>query len=350
MSDSSSKRFFFYLSHPAHVHFFQAIIHRLASEHHKVFVAIRKKDITMELAEKCGLMPFVISKINPGKNLFGLGVELMITVLRFCVIVLKHDIHLSLAIGGESISLVKVLTARPCLAFTDTEHAIASNIFSFHLATKVYVPSCFFGKCTRNTVKYEGVHELAYLHPDIFQPDEKVLIKYGLTPGENFFVVRFVSWKAAHDIGQKGLSEEGKKQVLSFLLKKGKVLLSVEGRPEEWMKPYQVHFEIEDIHHLLYYAAGYVGEGATMATEAAILGTPSVFVNSLKMGSTNELSEKYNLMQLCENDQQVLDTIFGWKDIPVLKKQWADKRQSYLSSKINTQQFVLDQIKTHVSL
>jgi hypothetical protein len=54
----------------------------------------------------------------------------------------------------------------------------------------------------------------------------------------------------------------------------------------------------EKIHDLLYYASLYVGEGATMATEAGLLGTPAVYVSSLvgTMGNYEELA-RYGLVE-----------------------------------------------------
>jgi hypothetical protein len=54
----------------------------------------------------------------------------------------------------------------------------------------------------------------------------------------------------------------------------------------------------EKIHDLLYYASLYVGEGATMATEAGLLGTPSVYVSSLvgTMGNYEALA-RYGLVE-----------------------------------------------------
>ena len=40
----------------------------------------------------------------------------------------------------------------------------------------------------------------------------------------------------------------------------------------------------------------YIGEGGTMASEAAVLGIPSIFVNSLELGYLNELEKKYGLV------------------------------------------------------
>ena len=50
------------------------------------------------------------------------------------------------------------------------------------------------------------------------------------------------------------------------------------------------------MHDLLYYATMYIGEGATMASEAAILGTPSIYINTLRLSYTDEEEAKYDLL------------------------------------------------------
>jgi predicted glycosyltransferase len=64
----------------------------------------------------------------------------------------------------------------------------------------------------------------------------------------------------------------------------------------------------EKIHDLLYYASLYVGEGATMATEAGLLGTPSVYVSSLvgTMGNYDELA-RYGLVEAHQVANSAMD-------------------------------------------
>tara|TARA_B100000315_G_C14584869_1_gene592441 strand:+ start:2797 stop:2976 length:180 start_codon:yes stop_codon:yes gene_type:complete len=49
------------------------------------------------------------------------------------------------------------------------------------------------------------------------------------------------------------------------------------------------------MHDVLYYATLYIGEGATMASECAMLVTHAIYVNSLTAG-TLEKQEEYGLI------------------------------------------------------
>ncbi len=66
--------------------------------------------------------------------------------------------------------------------------------------------------------------ETFYLHPKYFTPDEKVLHKIGLTRGEPYFLMRFVSFAAGHDIGESGIDDHSKIELARIPLKKGKAL------------------------------------------------------------------------------------------------------------------------------
>jgi len=51
------------------------------------------------------------------------------------------------------------------------------------------------------------------------------------------------------------------------------------------------------MHSLLYYATMFIGDSQTMTSEAAMLGTPSLKLNSFagKLSVPNELEQKYQL-------------------------------------------------------
>ena len=58
------------------------------------------------------------------------------------------------------------------------------------------------------------------------------------------------------------------------------------------LKQYQLSINPIEIHDVLSFADLFIGEGATMASESAIMGTPSIYVNSLTAGTTLEDQEK----------------------------------------------------------
>ena len=57
----------------------------------------------------------------------------------------------------------------------------------------------------------------------------------------------------------------------------------------------------------------YIGEGATMASEAAILGTPSVYLNELKLGYLEELSIEYKIVFLPKKYSEIFMEALTYK-------------------------------------
>jgi len=184
---------------------------------------------------------------------------------------------------------------RPCIGLDDTEHAKLAHMLYMPFVTTLLTPECYGLDVGRKQVRYAGYHELAYLHPRYFTPDPSVLASEELAEGERFSVVRFVSFEAAHDVGQGGFSREGRLRLVRKLSKHGRVLVSAEKGIDPELADYAFRAPLHLMHHFLYYASVCVTEGATMASECAVLGTPAVYVNTLSAGTLNEQQERCGL-------------------------------------------------------
>lgn len=119
--------------------------------------------------------------------------------------------------------------------------------------------------------------EWAYLNPRTFVPRVEVLEKYGVKPKEYMFL-REVSVGTINYAGQESGAILGIKDMIPNGMK---VLFSLEEKkrrneyPAEWIL---LQEPIEDIHSLIYYSAGLVSSGDSMAREAALLGVPAYYL------------------------------------------------------------------------
>ncbi|MBN2469942.1 MAG: hypothetical protein JXN59_04380, partial [Anaerolineae bacterium] len=172
------------------------------------------------------------------------------------------------------------------------------------------------------------------LHPDEFTPDAAVLNELGLGD-QPYFIVRFVSWGATHDVGEHGFTLNGKYELIKALSQHGRVLLSVEGEMPPEIRPFATPFPPEKIHDLLAFATMYVGEGGTMLTEAALLGTPAILVSSLRAGNWDDLGGNYDLLYVYSNEQEALVKVQELLAMPELKATWQKRRARLLQDKIN---------------
>jgi predicted glycosyltransferase len=126
------------------------------------------------------------------------------------------------------------------------------------------------------------------------------------------------------------------------------VFITSEGPLEREFEKYRIGVPPEKIHHLLYYATSYVGEGATMAVESAILGTPSIYISTLAgtMGNFSELEKKYGLIFNYSDSESALAKIIELLNDPELKKTWSLKRAALLKDKVDVTEFMVKLIES----
>ena len=138
--------------------------------------------------------------------------------------------------------------------------------------------------------------EWAYLNPRTFVPNVKVLEKYGVKPKEYMFL-REVSVGTINYAGQASGAILGIKDMIPMDMR---VLFSLEEKkrrdeyPADWIL---LQEPIEDIHSLIYYAAGLVSSGDSMAREAALLGVPSYYLGIRYSMPANAAASKVASLQ-----------------------------------------------------
>lgn len=323
------------ISHPAHVHFFRNAISMWHEHGHLVRVVARDKDITCHLLRRFDIPHKVLSKARTG--LLGWAGEMLVHMALLLPTVLTFRPDVMLQIGGVFIGPVGWLTRMPAWAFTDTENATLSNFMAFPFVDRIFTPQCYNLNHGSKHLRYPGFHELAYLHPHRFMPDPSVLVPFRLKPGDPFFIVRFVAWQSAHDMGERGFTLANKIKLVSELARHGRVFVSSEAPLPDPLKPYASRIPVEQIHHFIAHATLVVGESATMASEAAVLGTPSIFVSPTGRGYTDVQECGYGLVfNFKDTDQaKALDMVKELIAISYPKDHWQKKRQRLLENNID---------------
>lgn len=329
--------------HPGHVHFFRNFIMRMEKIGHDILVTARDKEMTLELLEHYKIPYKLISKQNKGVRL---GTELISRTLKLIAIAARFNPDCYMGIMGPSISIVGFLTGKPSYVFYDTEHAKITNIYVFKLSEKVITPQCYQDNVGLKQVRYNGYQELAYLHRNHFHPQPGFLNKYALE-GKRLFVLRFVSWAASHDIGHLGLSYELKRKLVKLLSSEGKLIITSEAQLPSEFEKYRNRIPPNEIHDLLYYADLYIGEGATMASEAAILGTFAVYVNTLVTGTIEDqqksgLLKHFNPKTLKENGTEVYRYVKILIESKNLKNEAVFLHRKFLQGKIDVTEWTIN--------
>lgn len=327
------------MMHPKHVYMFKNFIDKMEKKGHTVEILSIEKDITELLLKKFQL-PFTHIGDNPPSFLGKIAHIPIWTyrTLRFSMCC-KPDIFIGQAF--PHFAYVSAIQKKPYIIFEDTEISHALQAVTFPFASTIVTPSCFRKDLGKKQQSFEGYFELAYLHPNSFTPDPKILNELGLTPEDPYIIVRFVSWQATHDVGQRGIQD--KPGMVHALEKYGRVIITSEGPLPEELENYRIRISPEKLHDLLSFAVLYIGEGGTIATEAAVLGTPSIYISSLvgSLGNFIELETKYHLMESFNNSDDALKRAIAILQDPESKEKWRENRERMLKQTIDFTGFMV---------
>ena len=338
-------RIIFGVSHPKQVHIRKNIVRNLIKRGHDVQILAIDKDITLYLLNIYGMGYEVYGRHQrdiPGKafNITACTYKALTIARQF-----KPDI---LVAGNPYLAYVSKILRRSHIMLTDTEHAALSFLLTYPFTDVVCTPSCFKRKINpRKHVSYNGYGELAYLHPNYFKPDPSVLDDLGLSKDDRFIILRFVAWQASHDVGQYGISPAMRMEYVLKLEKYAKVFIVAEEKQKKEFEKYKLKILPEKFHSLLNYAQLYIGEGGSTATEAAILGTPSIHVSSTAKycGNFEDLHKNYKLIYTFSDDRQALEKAMEILEDPDSKRKWRQRREKMLKEKIDVTAFMTDFIE-----
>jgi len=337
------------ICHPKDVHFWKYIINNLENDGHAVKILAWDKDVTLYLLNAYGFNYELIGKNH--KNLIGKLYDMLKSDLKVSKIAerFRPDIFIH---GDPYLAHVSKVFGKLHIDYCDTEHAKLVHLSTFPFSDAVVTPSCFKKKINpKKHITFNGYSELAYLHPNYFKPDPSGLDDLGLSKDNKFkfIILRFVSWGASHDIGQHGFTN--KEDLVRKIEEYGRVFITSEQKLSKRLEKYRITIPPEKIHDLLYYAKMYIGEGATMASEAAVLGTPAIYVNTLRLGYLDEQEEKYGLVYNFSDPKTAQEEAFR-KAVELLedknlRRRWQKKRERLLNEKIDVAKFMTELIENY---
>lgn len=331
------------LGHPAQVHQFKYTIKNFIGKGHKVKICIKEKEgIVSRLLELYGLKYESIGKNVP--SLLNKGITLPHKDIKLFQIAYKFKPDIFVSIASPYSGIVSKLFKKPHVTFTDTEDAKLINALAFPFASVILTPNCFKANVPLNKhIVYDGYHELAYLHPNWFKPDSSVLNNLDLTKDDKFIIVRFSSWDATHDIGQRGFkSMEERINFIKTLEKYGKIFVISEILLPKSLEKNRLTISPEKIHDLLYYATMDIGGGATLASEAGVLGIPWIWISAGEMrGYLDDQEKNYGLGYSTKTPNQALERAIELLEDPNLKQRWRKKRGKLLKDKIDVTAFMI---------
>jgi predicted glycosyltransferase len=322
------------IGHPGHVHLFRPFAEEMIEKGNEILFTCRQKEFEVELLEAANFKFISFgkhfkSKVGKIWGLFKFDLKMIFISFRF-----KPDIFFSH--GSIYAAHASFFINKPHISMDDSGNMEQIKLY-LPFTKAVLTPNELPQKLGKKQIRYHSYHEVAYLSPKYFTPNKKIIESLDVLPDEEYALIRFVSWNATHDIGQGGLRMVSKEKIVDFLSSKMKVFISSEGEVPEKFRKYLIKIKPEEMHHVLAFASIVVSEGATMASEAGVLGTPAVYVNSLAR-CYNEDQEKYGTVFNFRNENGVVDKIY---ELVNSKLNMVERRKKLLSDKIDTTAFLI---------
>ncbi|MGB9940443.1 DUF354 domain-containing protein [Methanosarcina sp.] len=334
------------IGHPKDINVFKNVIFALQSKGHEVKIVGRAKENTKRILAEygfdCEFGPYY-------KNIAGKVLGIAHNDLWLYNIAKKYQPDLFISPGSPYAAHVSRLLGKPHLAYIDTEIATFAIKLMLPFTDKVYTSSSFYTDLGPKQERFNGYYELAYLHPKYFKPNPEIPKKYGL---DEYIILRLSALAAHHDINATGLNFKTEEDLLEYvneLEKYGRVIISSETREWQTIKNYQIPIDPKDLHDLISYSSLCIGEGATMASEAAILGVPSIYVSNTQRGYLNELEKKYGLAYTIQRKNEALKKAAEILGNESCRNEWFLKRKKMLSEKIDVAEFIVETVEAYNS-
>lgn len=307
------------LSHPAHFHLYKIVAQNLIADGNRVLFVIKSKDILETLLQNAGLPYVNINQHAHRGSKLGILWDMLVREWRIVKLCRKHKIDLitgstpDIAHAGWWLRKWRINTGEDDLDVVPAFRKIASSFIQCFVAPD----PCDSRPIEYKTTHYPGYHELAYLHPNHFKADAKVVKEYGMdirvngeevngewvtvngeqNPFTPYFILRFASLNAHHDSGIKGINTEIAQRLIDILKPHGRIYITSERALEPQFEQYRIKINPLDMHHVMAFASLYIGDSQTMAAEAGVLGVPFVRFNDFvgRIGYLRELEDVYQL-------------------------------------------------------
>lgn len=299
------------ICHTPQYNFYRNLILRLLGDGHDVLITVLRRGKTpiivqRELTIALNTIP---EQYRNHVHIYEIGRHRMTkwsalieaNILRLCSLFIWRLAHrVDVAYGnGMQPAIIQTLFRGPSYSFDDDPQTM-----DFKPKARFNTECNFCLYEDEKTTAYGGnvqvlrcLKEWAYLAPNVFHPNVAALDKYNVLPKQYIFL-REVS------VGTVNYASQAPQAILAvkdLIANTGlKVLFSLEEKhrrneyPADWIL---LQEPIEDIHSLMYYSAGLVSSGDSMAREAALLGIPAYYLGTRHSMPANLAASKVAHLQ-----------------------------------------------------
>ena len=327
------------VGHTPQLNFYKNLIHTLAERGEHIYVVVLKRGRLLQIAQyelgnipNVEVVPIGRHRMNKWSAVFEANLLRMLQLLWWSL-GKKIDVVLS---NGALAHIVGWFHRASGFAFGDDPQVwdyrpklffCAQSAYCIYESQKPLSPKAKILPCLK---------EWAYLAPNVFKHDIAALSEYGVQP-EQYLFLREVSVGTINYAGQAsgavlGIVPEIQKMQAEY--PSLKVLLSLEEKhrraeyPADWIL---LQEPVKDIHSLIYYSAGLISSGDSMAREAALLGVPAYY-----LGIRYDMPANAAAAKVAQLQNQKTQSVADWlHDILSVDIQTAEEKQQQLRNHID---------------
>ena len=277
------------VTHPSHAMMYSGIARELTARGHDVVIASRVKDVTVEVLSRLDVEHEVLST-EIGRGRAGQAFELVGRVRRMVRLIRQHDIDTVLARSPAG-CIAAWLCRRPAIFDTDDGRGAGiHHLLAMPFATVVTSPAALGEEYGPRHVRYPSLKSLAYLHPKRFTVEPHIHECLGVSEGERIALLRLSAYGASHDRGRSGIGAPLARRLVDVLSRHAHVIISAEQGGEGELATSPILMERPDLlSSVLSVASLVVTDGASVAEEAAVLGTHAFWISDF-VGSRGYLA------------------------------------------------------------
>ena len=310
--------------HPAHLMFYKRTISEL-KHRHKLTVLLRPRGDLIEFARRELDVPIRVAgrhfRTRLGKILGAIHRVIYLLVEGY-----RNPYDVITSHGGCYAAIAAKLSGRRSVIFYDTyEYRLEFCLCQWFASTFV-IPSSLkvHGK---NIKTFNGYKELAYLYN--FVPSESILEEYKVEK-KKYVLIRHIAhisldcWRHTHEaILQRAVKylHERNYTIVASIEQNADTIPLLSSSARVIRKP------TSEMHSLIYHSCCTISSGGTVAQEAALLGTPAIYIGDLQLRVQRELIRTGLLKCLSRGDiiPTLLDCLqkqhlpfpykkYGWED------------------------------------
>lgn len=340
----------FEVAHPKHYYVFKNLI-KLLHPSHVIKVIARPKDIVCELLDAEGVEYDIFGR--HGKSMKSKFVLLPKIFFNYLKVIKDFKPDLIVSKGSPYAAITGKITHVKTCILPDSEVVFSNNYMVAPLSSCVISSKTYGRDFGSKHKRVSGFFEEGYLHPRFLDAEVENLSVVELPcVNKKFALLRFVGWYANHDVGKFGFSDDQKIKLVDLIKRHCEVLISSEGALPPELEKYRFKAPVNKMHHTLYKAALYIGDSQTMATEAALCGTPTIrynsFVGENDMTNFKILENKGMLLNLSSYDSVCDKTKEILKD-PSSKEEAQRKRELYFQQVVDINKEIIQHIEVLLS-